>query len=170
MIFFLLVMDVILKNKFIYFRDYKAKCAIGKRGITSKKVEGDKCTPRGRFKFKYIFFRRERVKNIDSKLKVIPIKKNFGWCDDVNFPSHYNKKIIVNNKIRHEKLHRDDNKNDLLIPIKYNFDKPKVPNGSCIFLHLTNDYKPTEGCIALSKTDFLILLKLIKSNTKILIN
>ena len=75
MIFFLLDMDVILKNKFIYFRDYKAKCAIGKRGITSKKVEGDKCTPRGRFKFKYIFFRRERVKNIDSKLKVIPIKK-----------------------------------------------------------------------------------------------
>ena len=57
MIFFFSVMDVILKKKFIYFKDYKAKCTIGKRGIISKKVEGDKCTPRGRFKLKYIFSR-----------------------------------------------------------------------------------------------------------------
>ena len=84
MIFFLSTMDIILKKKFIYFKDYKAKCAIGKRGITSKKVEGDKCTPRGRFKLKYIFYRKERIKKIHSKLKTIPIKKNYGWCDDIN--------------------------------------------------------------------------------------
>ena len=61
-------MDIILKNKFIYYKDYKAKCAIGKRGITSKKVEGDKCTPKGRFKLKYIFYRKDRVKNIKDNL------------------------------------------------------------------------------------------------------
>ena len=74
MIFFLLDMDVILKNKFIYFKDYKAKCAIGKRGITSKK-RGDKCTPKGGFKFKYVFFRKDRVTNIKSKLKTGSNKK-----------------------------------------------------------------------------------------------
>jgi len=54
-----------------------------------------------------------------------------------------------------------------LIPIKYNFDKIIPGKGSCIFLHLTKNYNPTAGCIALNKKDFLILLKLINKNTKI---
>jgi len=61
-------------------------------------------------------------------------------------------------------------KNDLLIPIKYNFKNIVIGKGSCIFIHLTKDYKPTAGCIALKKKDFLIMLKLINNNTKIIIN
>jgi L,D-peptidoglycan transpeptidase YkuD (ErfK/YbiS/YcfS/YnhG family) len=64
---------------------------------------------------------------------------------------------------------RKDYKYDLFIPIKYNFDKPIVNFGSCIFIHLTKNYQPTAGCIALKKKDFLIMLKLIKKNTKIAI-
>ena len=73
-------------------------------------------------------------------------------------------------KYSHEKLFRKDKKYDLLIPIKYNFKKTVANKRSCIFLHLTKDYKPTQGCIALKKKDFLIILKLIKKNTKIIIN
>ena len=36
-----------------------------------------------------------------------------------------------------------------------------------IFIHLTNNYKPTAGCVALKKKDFQILLKLIDKKTKI---
>ena len=104
MIFFFSAMDLILKKKFIYFKDYKAKCAIGKRGIVGRKVEGDKCTPRGRFSFKYIFYRKERVKKIYTKLKIIPIKKNYGWCDDENSKS-YNKLIKFPVKESAERLH-----------------------------------------------------------------
>ena len=57
-----------------------------------------------------------------------------------------------------------------MIPIKYNYLKPIKFRGSCIFIHLTNDYKPTAGCIALKKKDFLIMLKLINKKTKIQIN
>jgi L,D-peptidoglycan transpeptidase YkuD (ErfK/YbiS/YcfS/YnhG family) len=64
-------------------------------------------------------------------------------------------------------LYRKDYKYDLLIPIKYNFKKRIPGKGSCIFIHLTKDYKPTAGCIALKKKDFLIMLKIIKKNTKI---
>ena len=53
------------------------------------------------------------------------------------------------------------------IPIKYNTRKPKIPKGSAIFIHLTKDFKPTLGCIALEKKDFLILAKLIDKKTKI---
>ena len=85
--------------------------------------------------------------------------------DFANNKSSLNDKI--KKKIKHEKLKRNDYKYDLLIPIKYNFSKPIPGLGSCIFLHLTKNYKPTAGCIALNESDFLIMLKLIKKDTKI---
>ena len=89
------------------------------------------------------------------------------WCDDVLFPKKYNKLIKIKRNIKHEKLKRKDYKYDFLIPIKYNFKKPTIGLGSCIFIHLSKDYKPTAGCIALKEKDFLIMAKLIKKNSKI---
>ena len=89
------------------------------------------------------------------------------WCDDIKFSKQYNKLIRINEKSKHEKLKRKDHKYDLLIPIKYNFKKPIPGLGSCIFIHLTKNYKPTAGCVALKEKDFLIMLKIIKKNTKI---
>ena len=65
-----------------------------------------------------------------------------------------------------ENLYRIDHRYDYIISISYN--EQKTPNkGSAIFIHLTNDYKPTAGCIALKKKDFEILLKLINKKAKI---
>ena len=52
---------------------------------------------------------------------------------------------------------------------KYNKDTKKkiLGKGSAIFIHLTNDYKKTAGCVALNRKDFLILARLINKNTKI---
>ena len=74
-------MKIKLKNEFLYFKKYKIKCSIGKRGITKYKKEGDKSTPRGQFKITGLFYRKDRV-NIKSSIKKIPIKRNMGWCDD----------------------------------------------------------------------------------------
>ena len=111
--------------------------------------------------------RKDRIKLPKTNLKCVPIKKKMGWCDDIRVSKKYNKLINVNEIIHHEKLYRKDYKYDLLIPIKYNFKKRISGKGSCIFIHLTKDYKPTAGCIALKKKDFLIMLKLINKNTKI---
>ena len=51
-------------------------------------------------------------------------------------------------------MYRNDKKYDLLIPIKYNMIKPIRNKGSAIFIHLTENYKPTAGCIALKKMTF----------------
>ena len=83
---------------------------------------------------------------------------------------NYNKLIDIQKKVKHEKLFRNDHKYDLLIPIKYNYKKRIIEKGNCIFLHLTNNYKPTAGCVALKKKDFLIMLKLINKKTKIKIS
>ena len=161
-------MTIFVKNKHtLQIDEFKFRCCIGKKGLTKNKKEGDKKTPKGTFKIENLYFRKDRKKKPSTLLKCIEIKKNMGWCNDIRFKNKYNKLIKISNKIRHEKIFRKDNKYDLLIPIKYNFKKPITGLGSCIFIHLTKDYKPTAGCIALKQKDFLIMLKLIKKNSKI---
>ena len=64
-------------------------------------------------------------------------------------------------------MYRKDGKYDLVIVIDYNLNKPVPFKGSAIFIHLTQNYKPTAGCIALCKNDMLVLLKIINKKTKI---
>ena len=161
-------MTIILKNKeTLKYDDFFLKCCIGKNGLTKTKFEGDKKTPKGIFSLGNLYFRKDRNSKPKTKLKCIPINKKMGWCDDPKNKKYYNKLINVNKKIRHEKLFRKDSKYDFLIPINYNTKQTRLGKGSAIFLHLTKDFKPTAGCIALKKKEFLILLKLIDKNTKI---
>ena len=165
-------MTIIIKNKgTLLIEDFKFKCSIGKKGATRDKREGDNKTPIGTFNLGEIYYRKDRVKKIPSKLKTISIKKNMGWCDDPK-SKYYNRLIRIrkNLKVGYEKLFRNDDKYNLLIPIKYNYKKVTKNKGSAIFLHLTKNYLPTRGCIAVNENDFLILCKLIKKNTKIKIN
>ena len=161
-------MIIFLKNKqTLQVDDFYFKCSVGKKGLKKNKFEGDKKTPKGTFEIEYLYYRKDRIKLPKTFLKTIEIKPDMGWSDDINFPNKYNKLIRVNKKIHHEKLFRKDNKYDLLIPLKYNYKKPILKKGSCIFIHLTKNYSPTAGCIALQKKDFLIMLKLIDKKTKI---
>ena len=91
------------------------------------------------------------------------------WCDD---PKHkfYNKEIKIKKSVHHEKLFRKDHKYDYLLVIDYNTIKTIPYKGSAIFIHLTKNYKPTAGCIAVIKKDFEVLLKLINNKTKIKIS
>tara|TARA_Y100000816_G_scaffold215357_1_gene160575 strand:+ start:167 stop:661 length:495 start_codon:yes stop_codon:yes gene_type:complete len=161
-------MTIILKNKVtLKFDDFYFKCSIGKNGLTKKKIEGDNKTPIGTFSLGNLYYRSDRNLKPLTKLRCVKIKKVMGWCDDIRSKKKYNKMINVSHKLRHEKLYRKDNKYDLMIVINYNTKKIKLGKGSAIFLHLTDNYKPTAGCIALKKKDFLILSKLINKKTKI---
>ena len=161
-------MIIYLKNKHsLVIDDFYFKCCIGKKGISRKKIEGDKKTPEGSFGIENLYYRPDRIKKPSTKIKCIRITKNMGWCDDPLDNKNYNKLITIKKNIKYEKLYRKDHKYDLMIPIKYNYQKPVKFRGSCIFLHLTNDYKATAGCIAMRKNDFLVMLKLIDKKTKI---
>ena len=161
-------MIILLKNKYtIKVDDFIFKCCIGKNGITKFKIEGDLKTPKGTFQIENLYYRKDRVEKPKTKLKCVEINKDMGWCDDVNSKKYYNKLINIKSKLHHENLFRKDHKYDLFIPIKYNFKKIIHGRGSCIFIHLTNNYKPTAGCIALNKIYFIIMLRLINKKTKI---
>ena len=161
-------MTIYLKRKqSLQFDVFNFKCSIGKNGLSQTKIEGDLKTPEGIFSIENLYYRSDRVQKPKTNLKCVKINKYMGWCDDPSNKKKYNKLIKVNDKIKHEKLYRKDHKYDLLVPIKYNFVKRVPGKGSCIFIHLTKNYAPTAGCIALKKKDLLIMLSLIKRNTKI---
>ena len=157
---------IIIKKDTLLYDEFKFKCSIGKNGKTTKKIEGDNKTPKGLYALGPLYYRKDRLPKPSTKLKKIEIMKNFGWCDDVK-SKFYNKPIKTNINVRHEKLYRNDKKYDLLIPIEYNYKKPKKNKGSAIFLHLTSNYKKTQGCVAIKEKDMLILLNLINKKTKI---
>ena len=160
-------MNIIIKKQLLIYKGYKLKCSIGKSGLTYKKREGDLATPRGIFKLGSLYYRKDRIKNLRSKIKKKIIKKKMGWCNDSK-SKKYNQEIFFPFKYGAEKLYRKDKIYDIFINIKYNQSPTKKYKGSAIFLHLSNSkYRPTEGCVALQKKDFLKILPLINQKTKI---
>ena len=156
-----------IKNKdTLIIDEFKFRCVIGKNGIIKKKIEGDGCSPQGTFSLGKLYWRKDRVKKIKTKLTSKIIKKNCCWCNDPD-SYLYNKEISIKQKVRKEKLFRSDYKYNYFIVINYNTKNIIKNRGSAIFLHLTKKYKKTAGCIAVSEKDFIIIAKLLKKNSKI---
>ena len=159
-----MIIHVPNKNTLI-IDDFKLRCCIGKKGFNSNKKEGDYSTPKGLFNLRKLYFRKDQVGTPKCKINKRAIKRNMAWCDNPN-SKKYNQEIKTQNKSFKENLHRKDHKYDYIISISHN--EKRIPGkGSAVFIHLTDNYKPTEGCVALKKKDFEILLKLINNKSKI---
>ena len=162
-------MNIIIKKHFLLYKGYKLKCSIGKSGLTNFKKEGDLATPKGLFKLGLLYYRKDRIKSLKCKIKKKVIKKSMGWCNDSR-SKKYNREIYFPFKYSAEKLYRRDRIYDIFINIKYNHSPIIKEKGSAIFLHISNKkYKPTSGCVAILKKNFLKILPLINYSTKILI-
>ena len=163
-------MNIKIKKHLLSYKGYKLKCAIGKSGIISSKKEGDLATPKGTFELGTLYYRKDNIQQLKYKIKKKIIKKKMGWCNDSR-SKKYNQEISFPFKYRAEKLYRKDKIYDLFINIKYNSCPVIKDKGSAIFLHIADSkYKPTKGCIAISKNDFLKILPLINNKTKISIS
>ena len=140
-----------------------------------KKIEGDKTTPIGKWYFKTIYYRSDRILRPRLKknniLKINKITKYCGWCDDIR-SHYYNKYITINNSrslnINYESLWRKDNAYDIIIETSHN-TKPIIKGkGSAIFIHCSfEDFRKTIGCVALKKRDLMFLIKNINSKSHI---
>ena len=162
-------MIVINKSGYLKYKNLELKCTLGKAGVGIKKREGDNITPKGTYKILNIYYRKDRIKKISSKLRLVAITKQMGWCDDPD-SKYYNQLIKLPTEYSHEKFFRKDNIYDLVLVLNYNM-KPIIKNkGSAIFIHVAKKNKKTAGCIALSKMDLITLIKKIDKKTKIKIN
>ena len=162
-------MIIINKSGYLKYKNFICRCALGSAGVGNKKIEGDNITPKGTFKIVKIYCRKDRIKKISSKFKLIKITKNMGWCDDPK-SENYNKLIKLPSKFGYEKLYRKDNLYDLILVLNYNINPTIKNKGSAIFIHIKNgNFKKTKGCIALKKNNLLKIINLIQKNTKVII-
>ena len=163
-------MHIFIKKNKLFLDHYKIKCSIGKRGIGTKKKEGDQITPKGKFKIKNILYRKDRISNFRSRINKLPIKKNMGWCDDP-LSKNYNKLIKFPFKYSAEKLYRSDNIYDIILVLNYNLNPIRRGKGSAIFIHIAKkEFKKTLGCIAVSKKNLKKIVNKINIKTKVYIS
>jgi len=136
------------------------RVAMGPAGTIASKREGDGATPVGRFAFRYLLYRPDRLRPPPTGLGLRPLSTRDGWCDDPD-DVLYNRPVTLPYRARHERLWREDEIYDLIVVLGHN-DDPVVPGaGSAVFLHVARpDFSPTAGCIVMARDDLLALLAL----------
>ena len=149
-----------------FIKELETIAFIGKNGMTSEKMEGDKKTPVGIFEFGTAFGTHKKILN--NKIPYISINENLYWVDD-------EESAYYNNLVNITKTKKDWNSAEHLIeyPKQYEYaiEIKTNPNnlpgqGSAIFLHCSMG-RPTAGCIAIPKEKMLELLKSIGENVLI---
>ena len=134
------------------------------------KKEGDQKTPKGKFKFTLLLYRKDRNHNFNCKIKKKVIRKNMGWCDDPD-SVYYNKLINFPFKYSAERLYLKKNIYDLILVLDFNTKPIRKGAGSAVFFHLSDkNFKKTKGCVATRKKDFLKILSKISKKTRLIIN
>ena len=82
----------------------------------------------------------------------------------------YNQLIQFPFSFSAEKLYREDSLYNLVCVLNYNINPITPGLGSAIFIHVANDdFKPTEGCVALKQEDLTYLLSFIDDKTEIIL-
>jgi L,D-peptidoglycan transpeptidase YkuD (ErfK/YbiS/YcfS/YnhG family) len=143
--------------------------ALGHGGIRANKREGDGGTPRGTFQPMRIWWRADRFTRPRSFLPVRAIRGGDAWCEDPN-DRRYNRPIRLTEKGNGDHLKRDDHLYDFIVEIDHNTSPRIAGRGSAVFLHLARaNFAPTAGCVSMSKSAMLHLLRQLGPRTRIVI-
>ena len=142
-------------------------CTHGKAGVTDRKREGDGATPRGVHRLVGMLYRPDRMaRPTDWALPVGPCDL---WSDDPK-AEDYNTMVRAPYPFRHERLRRADPLYDLVILTDWNWPYAVRGRGSAIFIHQwRRPGAPTEGCIALSRSDLLDVARKIRFETRLIV-
>ncbi|MDP3525956.1 MAG: L,D-transpeptidase family protein [Hoeflea sp.] len=141
--------------------------ALGRGGVSSFKREGDGCTPRAAMAVLGGFRRGGMLEPGRCGLALSRTGTSDGWCDA---PAHaaYNRQVRLPFPASHETLTRTDALYDFGFVLDWNISSRRRARGSAIFLHLARPgYRPTEGCIALSRRDMLRLMPFLRRGTTV---
>lgn len=147
----------------------RVPCALGRAGIVRAKREGDGGTPVGVHRLVGVLYRADRVRRPVTRLPVVSIRRDDGWCDDPA-DGRYNRPVRLPVAASHERLWRDDGLYDLVGILGYNLARPVAGRGSAIFLHLAAPgFAATAGCVAVELEAMRRLLLFADPETVIVI-
>jgi L,D-peptidoglycan transpeptidase YkuD (ErfK/YbiS/YcfS/YnhG family) len=143
--------------------------ALGRGGILANKREGDGGTPRGTFYPRRLWWRADRHRRPQTFLPVRPISPDDAWSEDPN-DRHYNQPVRLGREQSGDRLRRDDHLYDFIVEIDHNASPRIAGRGSAVFLHLARtDFSPTAGCVSMTKSSMLRLLRRLGPQTRIII-
>ena len=143
--------------------------ALGRGGILANKHEGDGGTPRGTYYPKRLWWRTDRHRRPRTFLTARPIRREDAWCEDPR-DRHYNQPVRLEADQGGDRLTRDDHLYDFIVEIDHNSAPRIAGRGSAVFLHLARpDFSPTAGCVSMTKSAMLRLLRRLGPQTRIVI-
>lgn len=145
-------------------------CAIGKKGMTYRKREGDGRSPQGHaLRILKVYYRADRVLRPHTQLPVQAIGRGDGWCDAPQ-NRNYNRPVRLPYAASTESLWRDDHVYDVVLDLSWNRAPVQKGRGSAIFMHCSEVNRcGTAGCIALSYHDLRKLLPRLSRHTRIVL-
>lgn len=145
------------------------RCALGRGGVRALKREGDGGTPLCRMRLVAGFYRHGQLASLRSGLKLARIRPDDGWCDAPADPS-YNRPVRLPFRAGHERMMREDRLYDCCIVLDYNLRPRRRFMGSAIFFHIAHaDFRPTEGCVAVSPQTMARLLPRLSPRTVLIV-
>jgi len=143
--------------------------ALGRGGILANKREGDGGTPKGSFRPLQLWWRADRHTRPQTYLPARPIRPEDAWCEDPN-DRRYNQPVRLVHDQAGDRLTRKDHLYDFIVEIDHNSSPRIAGRGSAVFLHLARfDFSPTAGCVSMTKSAMLRLLRRMGPQTKIII-
>ena len=143
--------------------------ALGRGGIIANKHEGDGGTPKGIFRPRQLWWRADRHPRPRTALPARAIRPDDAWCEDP-LDRHYNGPVRLVDGQGGDRLQRDDHLYDFIVEIDHNTSPRIKGRGSAVFLHLARqNFAPTAGCVAMTKSAMLRLLQRLGPDTRIVI-
>jgi L,D-peptidoglycan transpeptidase YkuD (ErfK/YbiS/YcfS/YnhG family) len=143
--------------------------ALGRGGIKANKREGDGGTPLGVFRPRRLWWRADRHVRPQTFLPVRPIRPEDAWCEDPA-DRHYNQAIRLARGESGDRLRREDHLYDFIVEIDHNTSPRIAGRGSAVFLHLARqNFSPTAGCVSMTRSSMLRLLRRMGPQTRIVI-
>ena len=157
------------RRGWLFAGSWTVPVALGRGGILANKREGDGGTPRGTYHPLRLWWRSDRHPRPRTYLPVRSIRPEDGWCEDPR-DRRYNQPIRLLRDQPGDRLTREDHLYDFIVEIDHNSDPRIAGRGSAVFLHLARpDFSPTAGCISMTKSAMLRLLRRMGPQTKIMI-
>ena len=157
------------RRGWLIFESHIISVALGRGGIKANKREGDGGTPRGVFHPLRLWWRADRYPAPQTLLPRRAIRPDDAWCEDPT-SRHYNQPLRLQGDQLGDRLRRQDRLYDFIVEIDHN-TRPRIAGrGSAVFLHLARDhFAPTAGCIAMTRSAMLQLLRRLGPETQIVI-
>ena len=153
------------KHNGVWTETLSCSARVGRNGITGNKREGDGKTPRGIYSFGQAF---GVAGNPGTSRRWLQVNNNHYWVDDVH-SAYYNKLVDASQT----GIQWSSAEHLISYPTAYryaialNYNTACTPGaGSAIFLHCSTG-GATAGCISVSQSDMIRILKMIQGDTLI---